>query len=53
MGFVPPKKISLRGSTLAHYTTWISICHNLLSRLTYRGRVNSRFHTKLPWLFGD
>jgi len=32
MRFVPPKKISLGVSILVHCTTWISICHNLLSR---------------------
>jgi len=34
MGFVPPKTISLGGLILAHCTTYISICHILLSRLT-------------------
>jgi len=34
MGFVPPKKNSLGGHVLAHFTTQISICHILLSILT-------------------
>jgi len=38
MGLVPPKQISLGGSILAHCTTYISICHILLSKLTKKSQ---------------
>jgi len=53
MGFVPPKKkLSWRTYTASLHYVNIHLSYSAL-KTNDRRRVNTRFHTKSPWLFGD